>query len=161
MGKNSIGEIAKRMSKDAELEGRKTNHSARKTTIQTLKDNNVQDTDVMKITGHKNAMSLKSYYEPSIKKQKQLSSMLSKKLTQQSQITSEAIGKGTTFEQYNHVSSVTEISPPAAGPSSSSMDAFFRNCTFNGNVSITMAAPAPNFSAMNNMPSVTYSSDEE
>jgi hypothetical protein len=62
MGKNVIGSIAKTMAQQCNLPaGRKTNHSGRKTAIQTLLHSNVAPTDVVQLTGHKNLLSLNSY----------------------------------------------------------------------------------------------------
>jgi hypothetical protein len=38
---------------------RLTNHSARKYLVQKLKDNNVEDTDIMQISGHKSVQSVR------------------------------------------------------------------------------------------------------
>ena len=46
MGKNTIGDICKKMASEGQIEGRKTNHSARKMTVQTLKENGFSDNDI-------------------------------------------------------------------------------------------------------------------
>jgi integrase len=40
---------------------RLTNHSARKYLVQKLKDNNVENTDIMQISGHKSVQSVRNY----------------------------------------------------------------------------------------------------
>jgi hypothetical protein len=40
---------------------RLTSHSARNYLVQTLKDNDVEDTDIMQISGHKNGEKLQRY----------------------------------------------------------------------------------------------------
>ena len=48
----------------AELSGRKTNHSARKTTIEKLCRSNIPDSTVMHMAGYKNISSLNAYKKP-------------------------------------------------------------------------------------------------
>ena len=67
MGKDRI------TSTSAELPGRKTNHSARKTIITTLTNNNVPETEIIQLTGHRNLQSLNS----SSLQQKEMSHALS------------------------------------------------------------------------------------
>ena len=54
----------------------KTNHSARKTAIQTLLHADVAPTAVMQLSGHKNIQSLNSYSHLSIDQQRKLSNVL-------------------------------------------------------------------------------------
>ena len=60
LGVKSLGTIMTNMCKGT-LEGRFSNHSGRKTTIQRLKDAKVPDTDIIQLTGHSNPASLKPY----------------------------------------------------------------------------------------------------
>ena len=53
--------MMKKMAEKAELPGRKTNHSGRKTTVKRLKEANFENTDIIQVTGHKNVQSLNSY----------------------------------------------------------------------------------------------------
>jgi hypothetical protein len=53
-----------------------TNHSARKYLVQKLKDNNVEDTDIMQISGHKSVQSVKNYSAISEGKHKRISNVL-------------------------------------------------------------------------------------
>jgi hypothetical protein len=52
---------------------RLTNHSARKYLVQKLKDNNVEDTDIMQISGHKSVESVRNYSAISEGKHKRIS----------------------------------------------------------------------------------------
>ena len=61
LGEHSLGNIMKDMARQANLPGRKTNHSGRKTTVKRLKEANFENTDIIQITGHKNVQSLNSY----------------------------------------------------------------------------------------------------
>ena len=60
----------------AELPGRKTNHSGRKTTVKRLKEANFSDIDIIQLTGHKNIQSLNSYSTVPTKTQKKMSDTL-------------------------------------------------------------------------------------
>ena len=51
----------KRMAEKADLKGRKTNHTARKTSVETLCRAQFQDSEVIQFTGHRNVASLNSY----------------------------------------------------------------------------------------------------
>ena len=52
MGVNTLGTLMKTMCGHPGIEGNVTTHSARKTPIQKLKDENILDTDIVQITGH-------------------------------------------------------------------------------------------------------------
>ena len=58
MGKDRIGSIMKRMAAVADLCGKKTNHSARKTMVTTLTKSKIPETQIIQLTGHKNLQSL-------------------------------------------------------------------------------------------------------
>ena len=65
VGINIIRKFMSRIATKAELSGRKTNHSARKTTVEKLCRSNIPDSMVMQVTGHKNVQSLNAYKKPS------------------------------------------------------------------------------------------------
>ena len=77
MGKERIGNIMKRMAAAADITGKKTNHSARKTMITALTKNDVPETQIMQLSGHTNVQSLNSYKKASINQQKKMSHVLS------------------------------------------------------------------------------------
>lgn len=78
MGKNSIGSIVKNMITAAGInDRRRTNHSVRKTTMTNLLKAGFQPTEVMQITGHNNVQSINNYRHLPIKKQKEMSAVLS------------------------------------------------------------------------------------
>jgi len=80
--KNLIGSLAKVMAHKAGLSStNKTNHSARKTAIQTSLHTGIPPTDVIQLTGHKNMQSLNSYSHLSLDQQHSLSSILSVQLS--------------------------------------------------------------------------------
>ena len=79
MGENSIGNIGRNMASRCNLSShRKTNHSARKTLIETLLHSDVPPTSVMQLTGHKNVQSLNSYSSLSVDQQESMSRAISK-----------------------------------------------------------------------------------
>lgn len=69
--------FVKTMCDKAGVEGQKTNHSARKTTVTSLVHAGVPPTQVMQISGHKNVQSINNYSSASIKQKKQMSKILS------------------------------------------------------------------------------------
>ena len=77
MGKNKLGTIMNTLSEKANLQGKKTNHSARKTMITLLSKKNVPDTQIQQLSGHKNIQSLNSYKTASLQQQKEMSHIIS------------------------------------------------------------------------------------
>ncbi|VDI28792.1 Hypothetical predicted protein [Mytilus galloprovincialis] len=75
LGKNTLGDLAKKMSMKGGLTGRKVNHSVRKTTVSSLLRSNVEATTVM--TGHKNVASVNEYSSASLQQQQTMSNILS------------------------------------------------------------------------------------
>ncbi len=102
MGKNTLKNIAKKMAIVGGL-GKKSNHSARKTAIQTLLHANVNPTDVVQITGHKNVQSLNAYSHHSNEQQKAISNVLS--TTTSSHVADEASTSNCCFPGAVNVSS--------------------------------------------------------
>ena len=60
-----------------DINKRLTNHSVRKYILQKLRENNVEGTDIMQISGHKNVASINNYSKMSEEKHEQLSKILS------------------------------------------------------------------------------------
>ncbi|VDI01659.1 Hypothetical predicted protein [Mytilus galloprovincialis] len=77
LGKNKLGDLAKTMSLKAGLTGRKVNHSARKTTVTSLLHSNVEATQIMQLTGHRNVQSINQYSSSSLEQQEKMSNILS------------------------------------------------------------------------------------
>lgn len=77
MGKNTLSKFVKTICDKAGVEGWKTNHSARKTTVSSLMHAGVPPTQVMQISGHKNVQSINNYSSASIEQQKQMSKIRS------------------------------------------------------------------------------------
>ena len=63
----------KSLAETADLKGKKTNHSARKTMVTTLSN----ETQIMQLSGHRNLQSLNSYKKASLQQQKEMSHVLS------------------------------------------------------------------------------------
>jgi integrase len=82
IGKNTIRKMMKSIASlgELELEGRKTNHSTRKTFATDLLDADIPNTEleVTQLGGWKSIQTLNEYAAPNIKKQKSVSDILSK-----------------------------------------------------------------------------------
>lgn len=76
MGKNTLSNIIKSMTDEAGIQGRKVNHSARKTGITTLIHAGVQNTLVQQHSGHKSLSSINNYSSASFQQQKDMSKVL-------------------------------------------------------------------------------------
>ena len=83
MGENSLRSIMRTMAERGDLTGRKTNHSARKTTCTTLLHNGVAPTTIQQLTGHKNVQSVNNYAKASLEMQAAMSDILSENPDQQ------------------------------------------------------------------------------
>ena len=79
LGENSLRYIMKNMASKAEIPGRKTNHSARKTTCTKLLHAGVAPTTIQQLTGLKNVQSVNNYAIASNEMQHQMSDILSNK----------------------------------------------------------------------------------
>lgn len=77
MGTNTLGQIMSSLAKKANLQGKKTNHSARKTMISKLAKHNVLETQIIQLSGHRNLHSLNAYKTATIDQQKEMSHILS------------------------------------------------------------------------------------
>ena len=79
MGVNKLATIMKVMSTKYKggLQGRKTNHTARKTSVESLCRAEFQDSEVMQFTGHRNVSSLNAYKKPCLQQQRKMSETLS------------------------------------------------------------------------------------
>ena len=77
LGIHKVDGMMKNLAKDGSLTGKKTNHSARKTQVQTLCAANVADSAVMQLSGHKSVQSLNHYKRPSLQQEKHMSYLLS------------------------------------------------------------------------------------
>ena len=79
MGVNKLNSLMKDCALAAGIGTNKriTNHSARKTLVQTLQDHNIPPTQIVQITGHKNLQSVNNYSVLGDKQQETISSILS------------------------------------------------------------------------------------
>ena len=73
LGKNTLGNIVKSMCEEAGIQGRKVNHSARKTAITTRVHAGVPPTPVQQHSGHKSLASMNNYSTASLNQQKDMS----------------------------------------------------------------------------------------
>lgn len=79
LGIHSLGNFMKIMASAANLKGKRTNHSARRTMITTLRHENVNPLDISQLSGHKNLKSIDSYSTVSEEQQKKMSLLISKR----------------------------------------------------------------------------------
>ena len=81
LGHNLLGSMMERLSEQARLSTRYTNHCVRATAVTVLKSAGVEDRTVCLVTGHKNERSLARYSKPSTVECKELSSVLDERRT--------------------------------------------------------------------------------
>ena len=83
MGVNKLNSLMKTMADKAGFDEKRrfTNHSARKTMIQKLNDNNIPLTHIMQLSGHRNVQSVNNYSTVSSEQQKNMSLILSENTT--------------------------------------------------------------------------------
>ena len=77
LGVTLLNRIMKELADKGVIQGRKMNHSARKTMIQTLCSANVPDSTIMQLSGHKSITSLNHYKKPSLEQRRSMSNLLS------------------------------------------------------------------------------------
>ena len=135
LGKNSIGEFLSKASKllPATSCNRKkvSNHSARKTAITNLMDNNVNPLHVGQLSGHKNMDSLRSYHTASFKRQKEMSMIVGDSNKQVSSLIQPSSNLNTVIPHAIKQDLMTEwnpILPPTF------QGAQISNCIFNINI---------------------------
>ena len=97
----------KTLSEIAELPGRKTNHSARKTTVQKLCNSGIPNSTVLQVSSHRNVHSLNNYKKPSLKQQQSISHLLSCYSTQPNPSTSIPIPSSSTTTYKSTVTDIT------------------------------------------------------
>ncbi|XP_069109889.1 uncharacterized protein KIAA1958-like [Argopecten irradians] len=76
-GKTRLGQMMPRMAEQGQLQGRKVNHSTRKTFATSLVQAGVTPNEVAHLGGWKNVQSVNEYSVPSVEQQEQSSSILS------------------------------------------------------------------------------------
>ena len=130
LGANSLGSLMKQMTQAAGLDGRFTNHSARRTMISTLRRENVEPLNIIGLAGQRNLKSLDSYSEASGQQQKDMSDKISNLHTAGESSVS-AIQERSPLQSLQAVATnphpMPEQSHPMQGMFSS---ATFNNCTF-------------------------------
>ena len=91
LGKNLLGQFLSKATNllqtgSSTSRSKVSNHSARKTTITTLLDNNVNPLHVSQLSGHKNVESLKSYHTASLQQQQSMSNLINNLQSQPSSL---------------------------------------------------------------------------
>ncbi len=77
MSENHIRGLMKKMAEKGGLQGRKTSHSARKTTCTDLLHSGVAPTTIQQLSGHKSLQSVNNYATASLEQQENMSDILS------------------------------------------------------------------------------------
>ena len=72
MGVNKLATIMKVLSTKGGLQGRKTNHTARESSVESLCRAEFQDSEVMQFTGHRNVSSLNAYKKTCLQQQRKM-----------------------------------------------------------------------------------------
>ena len=143
----------KELAEKGGIQGKKTNHSARKTMVQTLCSANFPDSTIMQLSGHKSVSSLNHYKAPKLEQQRSLSNLLSKCDTGPS-----------------HQTSISAISQQADNRNQlATNQGLFSNATFTNcsvNVSINTSVPSASqvvtpLIVRPKRPRVIYDSDSE
>lgn len=153
VGEGTLRGFMKSMAERAELPGRKTNHSARKTTCTKLLHSGVAPTVIQQLTGHRNVQSVNNYATASIEQQQQMSDILSdrpqtenfKKQTskelalnyhknQQQQLIPES-GIHTSLMNTQHIFTAESTSSHSSDTSQLFANSRFLNCQITVNVS--------------------------
>ena len=118
LDENNLRAIMKNMAKQADLPGRKTNHSARKSTCTKLLHAGLHPTTIQQLTGHRNVQSINNYAVASNEMQKKMSNILCNQpvSSEQAAATPEMCNQSTMIEP-NLKSSVSSFSSTLAGTS--------------------------------------------
>jgi len=127
LGVHSLGNFMKSMASKANLTGKFTNHSARRTMITTLRHENISPLDISQLSGHKNLKSIDTYSEASEEQQRKMSLILSGK----------GSGHVKPLELRNTNVGIVQNSQTTTSKSSASTsllsDVVFNNCTISFN----------------------------
>ena len=126
LGVTLLNRIMKELADKGGIQGKKTNHSARKTMIQTLCSANVPDSTIMQLSGHKSITSLNHYKKPSLDQQRSMSNLLSTLQADPSPSCSLSVSKQETNLQSNQLCSTPGLLS----------NAIFNGCTVNIHINI-------------------------
>lgn len=103
----------KRMSEKAGLGPNLTNHSGRKTMMQTLTNNNIPPTDIIQISGHKNLQSVTNYATVSHNQQMKMSQALSDLATGgKEDVNKDGFIEETTLSEYKRTRHQEQLRSP-------------------------------------------------
>ena len=159
MGVNTLGGLLKNACQEAGIQGKKTNHSLRKTTVAELSEAGIPPHKIIKITGHKNSASIQHYdTEMSMREHKSISNKLMMRPRSSLPASSHTIPKppspktipipldtnnttinnnnqtsrsSTTTEQFSLTQTNQNINVKSPFSSGMFENAVFNNCTFN------------------------------
>ena len=114
LGKNEIGKFLKDAFAAAKLDDtnkKVSNHSVRKTSVGRLLEADVQPNFVAQLSGHKNLKSLDSYHSASLKRQREMSAILSREPGTSAHSDENQVINSTTTQQNDFT--VQQIQPQA------------------------------------------------
>jgi len=133
LGKHSLAKFMKEMCKAADIDGRFTNHSARRTMISTLRKENVEPLNIIALAGQRNLKSLDSYSEASTEQQQIMSSKISEHIEgrKPSIMNHSASSRLKPFQPSHTLTSNPLVQPAEEPDSKQSMfyGAVFNNCS--------------------------------
>ncbi|KAK3731321.1 hypothetical protein QZH41_001333 [Actinostola sp. cb2023] len=125
LGVHSLGSFMKQMTANADIPGKHTNHSARRTMITTLRHENINPLDISQLSGHKNLKSIDCYSSVSEEQQKHMSLAISR-------LSSSGPRAALSTVSVNQNRSTTSTASSSVSPLDSAFSgAVFNQCTFN------------------------------
>ena len=141
VGKCTLGGLMTRLSYDAGLSKKYTNHCIRATTVTTLKHQGYSNADICSVTGHKSETSLVNYCkEPCDTRKKELSTALFKKGRNEPSATVSSAPE--SFEVMPRASSNTQnINQSVYAPCLEQAKSLFSGAIFNGPVNLHVHMP--------------------
>ncbi|XP_077987470.1 uncharacterized protein KIAA1958-like [Glandiceps talaboti] len=108
MGVNKLDSLLSTMCKQAGIEGRKTNHSVRRSMIRRLHDSGIPPTKLMQLSGHRNVQSINHYAINSMEDQQRMSELLSGSSSRANQVASTPIQQQSPFKTPEAVATTSQ-----------------------------------------------------
>ena len=146
LGKHSLAQFMKEMCKAAGIEGRFTNHSARRTMISTLRKENVEPLNIIALAGQRNLKSLDSYSEASTEQQQVMSSKISEHIEGRKLTKDSASSRKVPLQPSSTLTSNPfELAEQKDSKQNMFHGAVFNNCSINFGRDVLAVDPSPSF----------------